>query len=264
MPISSGSLTSRPAAQKRSYPKREYPYIDGQVIGQFVSIKEASAKVFEDRKLPWEQARKEPVLRFTFVVLRPDGKVEKGHGRPVSIQTRKPAYIGKPAPGKNVSNAYRVLCRLLNNGKDLSDDQLLNLEELVNQLEVEQPQFYLLLEGNEETGWVQVEKVIKRVPEDEQLPKWVQPERPLDPRTADDDPSIVCSVTGQVIHGWEKSDGTWVNNREWATMQIAKLGDKAIYEFPDRPGELFAPPFSGKYYRQAKQVAEAAMQQEPF
>lgn len=258
MPISNGSLTNKPTYQKRSYPKQEYPYIDGQVIGQFVSIKEAEAKVFEDRKLSWEQARKEPVLRFTFIVLRPDGKVEKGHGRPVSKQVRKPAYIGKPEPGKNVSNAYRMLCRLLNNGKDLTDEQLLNLEELVNQLETDQPQFYLLLEGNEETGWVEVEKVIKRVPEDELLPKWVQPERPLDPRTADDDPSIVCSVTGQVIHGWEKSDGTWVSNKEWAEMQVAKLGDKAIYTFDDQPGKKFAAPFSGKYYRLAKAQAEAA------
>lgn len=262
MPIANGSLTPKPAYPKGNYSRQEYPFIEGMVIGQFVNVKEAEDKIFEDRKLPWDQARKEPVLRFTFIVLLPDGKVEKGHGRPVSIQVRKPSYIGKPAPGKNVSNAYRILCRLLNNGKDLTDEQLANLEELVNQLESEQPQYYLLLEGNEETNWVKVEKIIKRVPPPEMLPKWVRPERQLDPRTADDDPNIVCSVTGEVIHGWEKSDGSWVSNKEWAEIQIAKLGDNPIYVFDDHPGKKFAPPFIGKYYRLAKAQLEHSA--EPF
>lgn len=263
MPISNDALnTQRKSFAPRGYPRKQYPFIDGQVIAQFVSIKEAEAKVFEDRKLPWEQARKEPVLRFTFIVLRADGKEEKGHGRPVSLQVRKPSYIGKAGPGKNASNAYKTLCRLLNAGKDLTDEQLAHLSELVNQLEDEQPQFYLLLEGNEETNWVSVEKIIKRVPDDEQLAKYVRPEPEVDARCANDDPSIVCSVTGQPIRGWEKQDGTWVDNREWAKMQREKLG-AGPFTFADVEGE-FVPPFIGRYYREAKSQVEAASEQKPF
>lgn len=263
MPLPKGS-TSRPAETQRNRPRREYPYVEGQVIGQFVKVSEAQGKTFDDRHLPWEQARKEALLRFTFLVLRPDGDEAQGHGRPVSTALRKPTFIGRPAPGGNASNVYKLLRRMINGSdKDLTDEQLEGLEATIAQMEEEGTQFYLFLEGNEESGWVEVEKVIKPVPAKDRLPKYVPTERPADPRTANDDPSIVCSVTGQAIQGWEKSDGTWVDNREWAKMQAERLGTAAVYTFDDQPG-LFAPPFIGKYYKLAKEQKAAEQAGKPF
>jgi hypothetical protein len=253
MPIAPGALAPQ-EPERRNRPRKEYPAVEGQVIAQFVSVKEAQQKTFDDRHLPWEQAAKDDVLRFTFIVLREDKDESKGYGRPVSIQVRKPRYIGKAAPGKNTSNAYKTLCRLLNNGKDLTDEQLRDLENLVNQLETDQPQYYLLVETTE-SGWVNVEKIMKRVPEGDMLEKWVQPEPEVDPRCEDDDPAIVCSVTGKPIRGWEKSDGEWMDNREWAALQNEKLGGNA-FEFSDFPGQVFTPPFIGPFYRAARDALD--------
>lgn len=253
MPLSPGSFAGRP---QRS--RNRYPAIDGQMIGQFIGVRETIGKTFEDRAKPDGEARTEPFLLFEFVLLRRDEDPEKGHGCIVAIKTRKPSYIGRPEPGRNASKAYNVLTRLFG-VKDLSDDQLRNLVELVNNLEVEQPQYNLVLDTSD-TGWVNITYIGKRVPEHEQLPRWTRPEPALDPRTADDDPSIVCSVTGEVIHGWAKSDGAWVRNDEWAEMQRARLGTNPIYEFPDVPGKFFAPPFSSRYYK----LAKAQRQSEDF
>lgn len=95
---------------------------------------------------------------------------------------------------------------------------------------------------------VLVASVIGAVPEDELLPPYRQLERPRDPREDDDDPTIVCSVTGQQIRGWEGNTGEWIPNYKWAEMQAEIFGD-FLYTAED--GNQYPPPFGPAVYWKA-------------
>jgi hypothetical protein len=256
-----GDAINTQATQTR--PRIQRPYLRlGQGVYQFLSVTEKTEKSYETRTLVdsdpdvvWV-----PKFSFKFAYVRPDKNEDKGHGRFFWIDVNRPKYLGRPKEGQKVSNAYLLLCRLLNDGADLTDAQLNDLVNIVNQLEVDQPQYYALLDGNGTKNWL--DKVISRVPEDELLPKWVPAERAADPREATDNPLVLCSVTGEQINGWARNRGQadeeWVSNEKWATMQADKLGTAAVYVFSEFPGQFFAPPFGRKFYLQAKAQAEAA------
>lgn len=263
-----GNAFNRTAAPAATRPEKARPFIRlGQVVYQLLSVKEKVEKSYDTRHLPDTHPEQVWVkkISFKFVLVRADRNEEKGHGRFFWKDANKPQYgVQRPVPGKKVSNIYTLLTKMLNDGAPLTDEQLGVLPAIINELEATQAQFYGMNDGDPSTGKNWLGDIIGRVPEDEELEKWVPAERKADPREADDDPSIVCTVTGEPIHGWAKSDGAWVDNREWLTMMKAKLGEEAIYMFPDHPGKFFAPPFCSRLYREAKAQAEKNLTNTPF
>lgn len=98
-------------------------------------------------------------------------------------------------------------------------------------------------------------RVDERVSDRERLPDYRPFQKPADPREVNDNPLVLCSVTGEQIRGWENSKGEWVSNNDWADLQIEKLGD-GPFTFDDVDGE-FSPPFNSVYYRKAKALVGA-------
>jgi hypothetical protein len=151
---------------------------------------------------------------------------EKGHGRFFWLTVNK--VISKGGEGKKVSNLYILIRGLLNQGLDLSAEQMKNVASLLNALEAEvpAPQFYGIVTAD--GGKNRLSKISGRVPEDEVLPSWRKLGRVADPREADDTPNIFCEVSGEAIHGYEltfgKDAGKWVSNSEAAAASKERYG----------------------------------------
>jgi len=173
---------------------------------------------------------------------------EKSHGRKFWLTVNEPKYLALPGETKKLSNLYvKVLKGLLNNGLDLTKEHVANLVALVNELEGKdadgnptpelldgtfvRPQFMGSItadpskQGNSQNS---LAKVIRRVSEDEMLPSFRPFKQLSDKRWADDDPTIVCEETGEVIRGYEvkfgEEAGKWLNNREVAKRCKEKWG----------------------------------------
>ena len=172
----------------------------------------------------------------------------KSHGRKFWLTVNEPKYLALPGETKKLSNLYvKVLKGLLNNGLDLTKEHVAQLVELVNALEGKdadgnatpeleagefvRPQFMGSISadpskvGNSQNSLV---KVNRRVAEDEYLPSFRPFNQLSDKRWANDDPTIVCEETGEVIHGYEvkfgDNKGQWLNNREVAKQSQERYG----------------------------------------
>lgn len=136
------------------------------------------------------------------------------------------------------------------------------LAQMLNMLERTKAQFYatpvqkVRADG---TKYVKLTGVTAIVPQDERLETYRPYPRPKDPREAADDPSVVCSVTGEVIRGWEGKEG-WMTNAEWAAKQAEVLGEGFRLE---HNGETYAPPFSPRFYAMAREQARGG-EEAPF
>ena len=126
------------------------------------------------------------------------------------------------------------------------------LAQMLNMLEKTKAQFYatpvqkIRADGSK---YVKLAGVTSLVPPEERLPTYFPYPRPKDPREEADDPSVVCSVTGERIRGWEGKEG-WVTNAAWAAKQREVLGDGFLLNYN---GKLYAPPFSPRFYSLAKE-----------
>lgn len=67
--------------------------------------------------------------------------------------------------------------------------------------------------------------ITRRLRDKDMLPLFKSLPKPLDPRTANDDPDIICDVCGQPTHGYlRRTDDVWVDNREAAKMSREQNG----------------------------------------
>src|SRR5262249_47353665 len=104
------------------------------------------------------------------------------------------------------------------------------LMKLLAQLEADRPRVFGMLEQKvkgDGTKYNKLTKIVSVVPEDEveDYADYHPYARPVDPRTANDDESIVCEECGEQTHGYERrSDGAWVSNVEAAKQSEAKHG----------------------------------------
>lgn len=144
---------------------------------------------------------------------------------------------------------HEIIKNALNGGETLTREQVRAYYEdatLLNRLEGAQVLIVVTVVKGKN-------KIVSYAPAEAQLPPY---EPPVDPRSEKlDDPSVVCTVTGKRIRGWEmrRGDraGEWVTAQEWAEKQREILGDEE-FAFDDFPGQTFRPPFSPKYYQLAK------------
>lgn len=239
--------TRKPAARTPQTVIREMTYqLD------YLGVTEKREAAYEDRDKPADQQKMVDRIEFKFAVVLPGADAaqaaleamepgedrelaqaafnkkfrDKGHGRFFWITCNQ--SMSRGGNGKKASNAYLVIRGLLNEGNDLTDEQMRNATALVNALESEnpRPQFFGYISAD--NGKNKLMKIAGRVPEDERLPSWRQMERLADPREATlDDPTIVCSETGVRLYGFPvERDGAevWYSNKEFAAMQVEKYG----------------------------------------
>lgn len=258
MPVSMPTRSTPAVANK---PAVEYPTLDeDKYCAQFAAIFERKEKSFDTRNSPDDEAEWQDKIVAKFYILTEDGEAASGHGKAVYLSVNKPRMLAPPREGKKVSNAWLMLLGLYGK-KELSMEEIEGANDFLNSLEQQAedpanaPQFFINVAVTS-GGKNKVSKVLRPVPAKQRLAPFVPPQREADPREANDDPNLVCSVTGRVIHGWETNDGTWMDNRAWVDLQFEKLGREAVYTFEDRPGEFFAAPFAGRYYKLAKEQAE--------
>lgn len=279
LPSTGGIPVGRPASQQRPAPSGYGPKILVSGTRQ-LELKDISLKL--DRPLRGDG---EPVakLNFRFVILAlregdeaKPAKVEaakaKGHGQSkwdavtIKITRAGTDYAGEAT---KESNLHRLLRNLINGGRPLSDEQIqgfytpdgagLDPQKLMA-LVGKQINAVFELRGEGDRAY---DKIIAYSPvdADDYLPGYTAPERPVDPRAAElDDPSVVCSVTGEVLTGFEQGigekKGEWLSNAEWARIQQKKLGTAARFTFDEYPGKVYAPPFGRGFYRRAVTQAE--------
>lgn len=250
MAIATGAF-ARPVAAK---PKREYPLLREQTYQfDFISIIEKQEASFDTRLKPAAEQVLVDRIEFKFALVLPGADeaqtalealsgearekafaaykakyLDRGHGRFFWMSANKTLSSG--SNGKRASNAYLVVRGLLNEGLDLSPEQMRNVAELLNALEAEspRPQFYGYLTADKAKNRNNLDRIVGRVPEDELVPSWRQLARIADPREEGDDPSIVCEITGETIRGYEISAGPrageWVNNVDAAKMSKERYG----------------------------------------
>jgi len=151
---------------------------------------------------------------------------------------------------KKESNLHKVLKALINQGEDLSDAQIKAFQDnpvaMLNALvDYQRPGFQPLFVE----GYVTVENGKKKNPEtgkpekynklvdvnytDETYEPYVYTPQ-LDPRNEGEDESIICQwgdfddadgeTCDRLIRGWEKSNGEWYSQEEWAAYQDKKYG----------------------------------------
>lgn len=165
--------------------------------------------------------------------------LEKGHGLRVWLNVNKPTFVNKPAPGKKESGLYTALKGFLNEGEDLTSEQLKSFVGQMNALENKNndgsdisaefthPQFYIYVTKTS-SGRNRVQRVIGRVPEEDQLPPFRYAERAADPRSASDNPDLSCEDCGTHLTGYELSRGEdagkWVSNTEAAQHSTERYG----------------------------------------
>lgn len=279
-PSTGGIPVSRPAQQPRPASNGYGPKILVSGTRQ-LELKDISLKL--DRPLRGDG---EPVakLNFRFVILalrdgdeanpaKAEAAKAKGHGQAkwdaVIIKiTRAGTTAGGEATKE--SNLHRLLRNLINGGRPLSDEQIQSF--YTPDGAGLDPQKLMALVGKQISAVFEIRgegeraynKVIAYSPvdEDDYLPTYNQPERPVDPRAARlDDPKVVCTVTGEPLVGFEQGigerKGEWLTNGEWAKIQQKKLGTAARFTFDEFPGKTFAPPFGRAHYRRAVTQAEA-------
>ena len=243
----------RPESDRKPVARTPQPVIREMTYQlDYLGVTEKVEAAYEDRDKPVGQQKMVNRVEFKFAVVLPgadeaQAKLEamepgddrdlaqaafnkkfrdKGHGRFFWMTCNQ--SMSRGGNGKKASNAYLVIRGLLNDGQDLTDDQMRNAAALVNELELEnpRPQFYGYISAD--GGKNKLVKIAGRVPEDEKLPSWRQMERLADPREATlDDPTIVCEETGVRVYGFPvERDGAevWYSNKEFAEAQRQKYG----------------------------------------